>query len=457
MKVQKVVIENFKGIKKAEFDLAGKSVFVIGKNHTGKTSLVDGIFKNLETSVSDKGKVSLAKINQPLNKDAKKGFVETHISNENGEYVVKNIFSEGGKRKLEITSPDGFKTTTVASLNTLVGAIDFNMGEFIELGRTVPGRREQVRIIKDFIPDEVLDKMDEIDSEIESQKETRKIINSDIRNLKVSVSSSDYTTEDIKEHSSKKDIADLNKKYQDAVKHNSSYDLKVKELETANENIAKDETALENFLKSKREEAKELQARLEKLNATIADQERKGNAKIEAQSKEVDKLEEEVDKFNPIDTTSIQKEIEDISTFNQKVGDITKWKIDSSSLKNKEDEYKERGERIVELEKEKKDLVANSELPIKGLTFDEDGLYLNGVEISSMSTSEQIEQIGVPIAIAKEPNVKIIRVAFGESCDFDTLTRIREKAEAMGYQLITEEVCRNVEEMKVEFIEDYLK
>ena len=47
MKVQKVEIKNFKSIEDLNIDLNGKSVYLVGRNRTGKSSLIQAIYSAL--------------------------------------------------------------------------------------------------------------------------------------------------------------------------------------------------------------------------------------------------------------------------------------------------------------------------------------------------------------------------------------------------------------------------
>lgn len=71
---------------------------------------------------------------------------------------------------------------------------------------------------------------------------------------------------------------------------------------------------------------------------------------------------------------------------------------------------------IADLATERAGLIANAKLPIKGLTFTDDGLELNGVPfVAGRVSDSQIMEIAAKLVIASNPKVKVFRIARGES------------------------------------------
>ena len=96
-------------------------------------------------------------------------------------------------------------------------------------------------------------------------------------------------------------------------------------------------------------------------------------------------------------------------------------------------------------------LIADSELPIDGLTFTDDGLELNGVPFVPGKVSDsQTMEIAAKLVIASNPTVKVFRIARGESLGAKRLQTIVDIAKRNGFQGFIEQVQRGQTEMMVE-------
>jgi hypothetical protein len=106
---------------------------------------------------------------------------------------------------------------------------------------------------------------------------------------------------------------------------------------------------------------------------------------------------------------------------------------------------------IKELSEERANLIANSKLPIEGLTFTEDGLELNGVPFVAGKVSDsQIMEVAAKLIIASNPTVKVFRIARGESLGEKRLQSIIDIAKKNGFQGFIEEVRRGQDDLTIE-------
>ena len=96
-------------------------------------------------------------------------------------------------------------------------------------------------------------------------------------------------------------------------------------------------------------------------------------------------------------------------------------------------------------------LIAESHLPIEGLTFTDEGLELNGVPfIPGRVSDSQIMEVATKLIIASNPTVKVFRIARGESLGSKRLQTIVDVAKRNGFQGFIEQVQRGQDEMMVE-------
>lgn len=421
-KVQKVVIKDFKGIEDLTMDVNGQHVILIGDNELGKSSATDAIWTNLSAKRIPQ---------QPIRQGAGKAEVMVVVGNDQVEYQIERKYTEKGNY-LEITSPEGFKSSKIANLTNLVGDVDFNVFEFVELGKTVPGRREQVGIIKRFLSDKVVDKIDDNNIRIGKIKETRSGLNVRIRDLKglVNTESKEINFDDAEKFSSHKDLNKIQDKYREAVDHNGIWKQFVMRWCKAPERPV---VEVEEIVSA-------IEAKISELKSKIGE--------FELERKKV------ID-FTPKDTDTLRKEFEAAKEFNDKVDQVKKYLEHKDEFEVKTKEYDKWAVEINRIEVESKLIISESEVPVEGLTFDEDGLYLNGLPFTEEQiATSQLMEVGVDLAIAKKPKVKIIRINHGESLGIKKFNELIKVCNKKGYQLFIEKVDSTKKQLKLQYFND---
>ena len=254
-KVLKVKVSNFKNIKDLEVTLEGKSVFIIGDNALGKTSLIQAIFSTLSNKKAPK---------QPIMKGAEEASVMIIIGNDGKEYKIEKTFA-GEKETLQITSPDGFKTSKVGNLETLIGDINFDILKFVDLSNSVPGRREQVKMIRQFIPEEQNKRIDAINEGIKLCEEERTEINKDITKLKTKTATTTFSEDVRDKYKEPIVVTEVMAKLDEANKANAK--VGEAEKERGYQNIEADK--LKQNIKTLQEQLKDKESKIEQLNKQL--------------------------------------------------------------------------------------------------------------------------------------------------------------------------------------------
>lgn len=90
--------------------------------------------------------------------------------------------------------------------------------------------------------------------------------------------------------------------------------------------------------------------------------------------------------------------------------------------------------RIAALDKTKADGLAQAEMPVEGLSFDENGVTYNGQPFRQASSAEQL-RVSLAMAIALNPKLRVIRITDGSLLDDDNLQLIREMADEHDAQV----------------------
>ena len=87
----------------------------------------------------------------------------------------------------------------------------------------------------------------------------------------------------------------------------------------------------------------------------------------------------------------------------------------------------------------KADAITTAAMPVPGLGFGEGSVTFDGVPFDQAETSAQI-RVGVAIAMAANPKLRVIRIKEGSFLDPDNLALIAEMARAHDYQVWLERV-----------------
>jgi predicted ATP-dependent endonuclease of OLD family len=417
IKVQKVKLHNFKVIKDLEKEINGKSIFLTGENGIGKSSFMQAIKIALgnsdviPTDMTGEGVIDVTKDGQPYSFAFKTG--------------------KDGKPKLTVTLPNGLKEDKKGIIGGLVGAISFDINEFVKLSESTAGRKKQVQEFKKLLPQEFILGIEEYEKKAKNIYDDRTEIGRKIDTLEGFIKESKLFGSDLK--TQPVDVSELNKQLEEANAQNA----KIKEVK---ERFEKRTASLEERVK-----------KIEQLKAELVELERV-QVTEETTQKEAAKW---IEKNQPIDTSALIQSINSASETN-----VLASKAEEHNNKLKQlEEYKEQyGEFTVQYEVTKQaiaDAIRDFDSPVEGLSFDDEKLLYNGVPVdaNNLSTSEIIH-LGVKMMFASNPESGLIFIEHANEIGSKRLKEIMEYAEQYDLQLFFEEVRRGQDELQIEFVED---
>jgi predicted ATP-dependent endonuclease of OLD family len=416
MKIKKFTIQNFRNIDFLEAEPNGSHILLLGDNQRGKSSTIEAILS------------CLGKKDSPLNPvQFGKDSAEIQIEGTDGtQFKVK--YNKKGEPTFEIIAPNGLKDNRKSAIQQVVGNdLDFEVEEFVRQSRSADGRRKQIELVKSLLPDEIIDKYHELERLIASCETVRTEAGKNAKMYESVMKQSKVEQFDLDKYSAPLD--------------ENSISNELSRAQDINHNINR---AAEG-IKLHQNRIDEIDAEIQKLMEEKAERETK-----------VNKLDDYLKANKQVDIEPIKLKLSQISTHNtmyQKVKDYIKC---SEDFENWENQYNELTQKILNHRTEKKRLISDSNaIPIPDLWFDDEKLYLGNVPIDSdtLSTS-QIMHLGVQIMVAKNPKMKIMCIARGESLGSNRLKEIQQLAEKYDYEIIMEQVIRGEEELKLEF---YLK
>ena len=456
MYIKKLELLNFQVIEKFNAEFNGNVYFITGDNELGKSTLLKAI-----------GALLTGERDDVLRNGASKGFAKMVVGDDGEEFDVSLSFTENNPRgTLTIKQAStGMQTTNVSMLQRIFGYQDFDAVEFSRWSETADGRRKQIAVVKSLLAPDVRERIEFIDKQVAELKSERTGVNRDVKTFETLMNESrarmDFNPEEYKDSI---DVTDLLQKQQT----NAALIEKAKTVRAAlqqrtdqlaaipdrkkaisdahNSAIADAEQALKEAQEAYRTAMDAAHAKFDEdmdaLDAEVKDiQNRKANAE--------DWL-KKYKKNNP-EKSNIPEMLANAETHNKRaalVGQYSEKKKQYDDIKAKADGM---DQQINELSDERAELIKNAELPIAGLSFNEDGLVLNGVPFVPGKVSDsQTMEIAAKLIIASNPKVKVFRIARGESLGAKRLETIIDIAKRNGFQGFIEQVQRGQTEMMVE-------
>jgi len=419
MRVQTVKVKKFKVLENFEADIKGNNVFLVGENGLGKSSLINAI----KIALGDQSHI-------PPSGEGEWTVVTTK---ENGTYQFR-VKLKDGKAVVEVTSPDGLKDSRKGTIAALTGAMSFDIDEFLKLSDSKAGQKKQVEIYKSFFDAEIIKELDKYAVNVKALESQRTEIGRDRDRLKSVIESSTLKNE-----------IDLTKfkEVDTAVLLDS-----LNKANTKNETIKGVVTATAEKLSN----ANKCDASIKELEEKIALLKEQKEGFLADHKKGSEWLKES--KNQPIDTTDIQTQINDASDTNKKAAIAKQLQADREAYALAVEEY---GTATANIESQRESIsiaIKEMDTPVEGLSFNDDTLVYNGIEVSlsTLSTSE-IMELGILMKIAENKELGILFLEHGESLGAKRLKDIQEIAAKNNMQLIIEQVERGKEKLTIEIME----
>ena len=435
MKIQKVRFFNFRNVPNIEKELNGSNIILLAENTKGKSNFIKGIQAALAGNVGP----------DAITNGQKEAKVDLVLSdfNEKGEripgtdylFCMRAYLDKHGEQKvnLEVTAPNGFRETKKTIIGTIAGEVELDFN-FVELSRTKAGKAKQVEIVRSYLDEETKQNLRMHENKIKNHYDDRTELGREIKILESKVIG--MSDEDVLKYANQIDIKAVQEKLTKAVDHNTKV------------NTAKQKAA--GFITTIEENTIEI-ASLEAQIKKIKDE----NKSLEAKSKEA----ENWFSVNPIiDIADLQNEISEANYHNVESRRVSDYKKSMEELEEKRNTYGEFTAFIDSTRQAIKDAIKDMDHPIKGISFDEENVYYNGklVDESCLSTSE-IMMLEVEFKMCKMPKAEVVFIQRGESLGLEMLAELQKTAKERGYQLIMEQVERGTEELKIEFMPDFVK
>ena len=377
MKIIKLVAENVKRIEAVEIEPDGTLQIIGGKNAQGKTSVLDAIWLALGGGAASR----------ETEKPVRKGQTEARVELDLDDLVIERTW-KGDKTSLKIRAKDGSTYSSPQTmLDSLVGRLSFDPLEFTRLHpKAQLEALLQVVDLGGYDPEKAAAERKSLyDLRLEVGRKARDLGHADI--------DPDVGTE-VREEVSASEL--------------------VRELQEASEQTRRQQADREKLTRVEAE-IKRLKKEAKHLRKAIEDHPR---------IPDPEKLQDRIDR--------IDQENRAIRANNHALGiQAERERLDA--------EYEQYTTQIEKVDEKRAKALAKAKMPVKGLSFDEDGVLYGGVPFSQASAAEQI-RVSLAMAMSMNPELRVIRILDGSLLDKDNLKLIRDMAKDQDYQVWIERV-----------------
>ena len=394
MKIVKFAGENFKRLRAVEITPDGNIVPISGRNAQGKTSVLDAIWCTVG------GRTAAKDTPRPVRDGEESATVQLDL----GDIIVTRTWDAGGKTALKVTSPDGARFSSPQKvLDDLVGKLAFDPLAFAALPE-----KNQRRELLDLV--ELPFDIDQLDAEREAIFNQRTDVNREVKRLRAVVDDmpnpADVPDEPV-------DVASLMAELKAA-----------QEAEVARQFAADEATRIDQRIAEIRQQIVELNQQLDGLldrKAELA-------------------ADDNLDPFAAIpDIAAIEARIASADEVNESVRQADARQRAVADLDAQTAHADELTAKLAAIDKAKADGLAAANMPIEGLSVDDDGVTYQGVPFSQASAAERL-RVSMAIAMAANPGLRVIRITDGSLLDSENLALIETMAAEGDYQVWIEVV-----------------
>ncbi|MEI6870714.1 MAG: AAA family ATPase [Verrucomicrobiota bacterium] len=390
----------------------GEPVILTGDNAQGKSSVLDAIFLALQ----NKG------LEDPIRHGASKATVKLTIHGTEGEYIIERNITKKS-RTLKITGADGADIPSPqAFIDGLIGSLAFDPLEFVRMKPKVQAIaiRELVGLDTSALDADYRDtfaRRTEVNRTLATaEAQLKAMTKPEVPSTPDEIESSAITL--IQKREEMTEVVGEARAAVDAHEQaNRTYGNEAAKLAALREQLKAQEEAL-TVASEKCKTAKEF--------AAIAASRSPGTeaiAKITSDITAVDEINAAIRSRREAKAAA-QRAVE---AYEAKATALRTARANSDTLTA----------RLATIEETKTTLSGAVKMPVQGMTFDEDGVLIDGVRFDQLSTAEQV-RVSAAVAMRGNPKLRLILVREGALLNKANLEAICESAKEKDYQIFIE-------------------
>lgn len=434
MKTQKVIFKNYRNVPDMEKELNGQNIILLGENTVGKSNFIkailgalgNGFGKNAVRTGQNSAEVEIRMAD----------FTDDHQPIPGTEYTFRAEIEKKGEQeevKLSVIAPNGMKDKRKSAIGSLVGELELDFN-FVELSRTAAGKKKQIEIIKSYLDQDIQESLRVEENKVQTAYNDRTDVGRRLDAAKGFLKTAGMSPDDFKKYAKAIDTSKLSTELETAGKTNQQITEVGKRVEERNASIP-----------TKEKEIKELEAKIAGIREELI--------QIANKNSEAKKF---LEANKPVDTEALKKQMAEAEAHNKAHATCQALAKQQKEANELESEYGELTARIDSCRQAIQDTIRTMDLPIDGISFDWDNVFYKGkiVDENNMSTAE-IMMLEAQLKMCKAPGAEVLFIQRGESLGSKLLADLQAKAKENGFQIIMEQVERDTEELKIEFMPEY--
>jgi len=413
MRIIGLEAENFKRLKAVSLRLDGGNLILGGDNESGKSSVLDAIWVALGGPDVAKD----LKITRPIRDGAEWAKVTLDL----GCLVVTRNWTANDRQYLKVSTKDGadYKSPQ-AILDRLIGQV-FDPYDFSRLKPAE--QREMLLSIVDIGID-----LEEWEKKRAEVYQERAILNRDVKRLQGTLATVP--------------------EFPDAPDEAVDSAAILEEMKAA-QKVKAENDATRRELMSMQDRDRWSLCQLGEAEGHIADLKRqvdKWQSKKQSHEEEIRNNAGQLDATKSVvaslidpDLSAFRTRLSEVESINARVRGKNDRATVSAELDSTEAASEQLTATLTAMDAEKVKAIKSAMFPVAGLSFDDGGVTFNGIPFGQCSSEERI-RVGMAIAMAMSPGLRVIRIGEGSLLDAKNFALIQEIAAAGGFQLLVERV-----------------
>jgi DNA repair exonuclease SbcCD ATPase subunit len=428
MRILQFTAENFKKIRVVEIVPKGTVTTISGRNGQGKTSVLDALWATFA------GKKAIPE--KPVRKGADKSRLSATLSDEQGHpfLLVKRTIAGDRTTQLTVEAAKGAQRpagTPQAVLDSLIGEMSFDPIAFIGLPP-----KEQVNLLRTLVKVGV--DFEAIAQENERDYNQRREIKRRAEQLQTEANAISFSPGLPKEKINEVEILG---RISEVGERNKTVVARIEE-KTRLAGLLRDAEEAEqrnnDFLAKQRAEVERLERLLELARQTLSAGEAQ-EPRLQSAVAEARLAWEQAQGADLEDTHDLMYELERARLVNREIDRRGRHEELHAQSAKLEHEAQELTRAMEGREERKREALAAAQMPVEGLTFNEEGVLFHGIPLQQLGEGEQI-RVGCALAMASNPKLRAIPIHRGESLDDKNLALIEKMAEEQDFQIFMTKV-----------------
>ena len=402
MKIINLQVENIKKLVAVEITPTGNMVKITGKNGAGKSSVLDSIFWALAGTKNHQS--------MPI----RNGESEATIVLNLGDIIVRRQFKDGNSgitTKLIVENRDGarFPSPQVGILDDMLGPLTFDPLEFSRMKK-----EEKFETLRSFVTDIDWESEDMAHkTEFDLRREQNRIMKDCESKLGSKIEAMDKMVQ-IDSSIAREKLTS----WSDRSNQNNEIEKKRLTIKNKLTEIQNDKSHYENEIIDLEHKLNQIHSHLETLTM------------------------EHEDTITSLAHLPNPQELEPIKDIQDQI-DVSRYHNDRVKVyETGFDAFKESQKYTELMNNRKKRLtlaVQKANMPVDGISFQENEIFLNGIPLDQASDAEQL-RLSCAIAMSQNSKLRVIRVKNGSLLDEESLKIFQEMADKHDYQVWIERV-----------------